>query len=484
MQPRREDQLMSGRQRPQTWALILTSTAFFMAALDLLVVATALPAIHNALRAGAGTLEWTINAYGLATASGIITAAALGDRLGRRRLFTLGLGIFTAASFACALAPDAGLLIAARAVQGIGAAIIAPLSLTLLTAAFPPERRGAVTGIWGGLAGLAIAAGPVVGGVVTQDFSWHWIFWINVPVGLAAAWLSQRKLTESTGPATELDLPAVALVTIGALGLVWGLTEAGGHGLTRASTGVSLLIGVSAIAAFGVRERNARQPMLPLRLFRSRTFAAANLTAFLTNAALLPGAILITEYLQIGLRYSPLAAGVHFLPMTAAPVIVAPLAGRLTDRIGPRAVMTTGLALFAAGLGWVGLAAGAGATYGALVLPLLVAGAGVSMPFAATASASLAAVPPEDIGKASGTTNTLQRFGGAFGLALTTAVFTATGRLTSAAAFTPGFRAAELTAAALAVLGVPAAACASARKPARSATSQLTASTAAASAGH
>jgi EmrB/QacA subfamily drug resistance transporter len=446
--------------------LLLTSGAFFIAALDLLVVITALPAIHYQLQAGAGMLQWIVNAYSLAAAAGIITAAALGDRFGRRRLFALGLAIFTLGSAACALAPNVETLIGARAVQGLGAAIIAPMSLTILTSAFPPERRGTVVGIWGGLAGLAVAVGPVVGGAVTQSLSWHWIFWINVPIGLAAAVLSSFKLAESRGPATALDLPGVAFISVGALGVVWGLMQAGETGLAEPRAASTLLAGVAAIAAFLLWERNAKAPMLPLRLFRSRTFVAANLTAFFMNAALLAGASLISQYLQFGLGFAPLVAGVHYLPMTATPILVAPLAGMLSDRIGPRPVMVAGMVLLAVGLGWVALVAGPDLGYGGMVVPLLIAGAGVSMPFATAATASLSAVSPADIGKASGATNTIQRFGGAFGLAVATAVFTASGQLTSPTAFAAGFRPAELTAAFLAILGALAAVWVAGKRPA------------------
>ncbi|MGH2485340.1 MAG: MFS transporter, partial [Ktedonobacterales bacterium] len=225
------------------WTLALTSIAFFMVALDSLVVITALPSIHHDLGASLSTLEWTVNAYTLAYAAGIITAAALGDRYGRRRLFTLGLALFSVASAACALAPNVTLLIAFRVIQGVGAAIIMPLSLTILTGAFPRERRGTIVGLWGGIGGLAVAAGPLVGGAIAQGLDWHWIFWVNVPIGLAATVLSVVFLSESHGPATRLDLPAVALVSGGALGLVWGLVRAGAKGWGNPQALVALVLG-------------------------------------------------------------------------------------------------------------------------------------------------------------------------------------------------------------------------------------------------
>jgi MFS family permease len=255
------------RHRPRRgWALALTSVAYFMVVLDALVVIAALPAIGRDLGGGMATLQWTVNAYTLTFAAGIITAAALGDRLGRRRVFAAGLALFTAASAACALAPSADLLVAARAIQRVGAAIVMPLSLTILTTAFPAQRRGAIVGIWGGIAGIAVASGPLVGGAVTQGLDWHWIFWVNVPIGLVATVLSVRRLAESRGPATRLDLPAVALVSGGATGIIWALVRANEVGWFSLEIIAALSLGIGLLAGFVAWERRAPAPMLPLRL--------------------------------------------------------------------------------------------------------------------------------------------------------------------------------------------------------------------------
>src|SRR5260370_19124175 len=253
----------AGRQAAGSpgWALALTSVAFFMVALDALVVVTALPAIHASVGGSVATLEWAVNSYALTFAAGIVTAASLGDRLGRRRTYVAGLVVFTLASAACALAPSAGALIVARAVQGIGAAAVTPLSLTILSAMFPAERRGSIVGIWGGIGGLAVAAGPLVGGAVVQGLSWHWIFWVNVPTGLAAAALSGRKLPESRGPAGRLDLPGVMLVITGSLGLVWGLVRAGSAGWSSGEAIGAVAAGVVLLAGFVTWERRTKQPM-------------------------------------------------------------------------------------------------------------------------------------------------------------------------------------------------------------------------------
>ena len=440
------------RPRP-IWTLALTAIAFFMVALDALVVVTALPAIQRDLHASLSTLEWTINAFTLAFAAGIITAAALGDRLGRRRIFTLGLTLFTIASAACAIAPTAGLLVAARAVQGLGAAMVMPLSLTILASAFPPERRGAIIGIWGGIGGLAVASGPLVGGAVTQGLDWHWIFWVNVPIGVVATVLARFRLAESRGPATRLDLPAATLVSSGAVAIVWGLIRSGDVGWGSAQVVASLIGGVILVGAFLAWEWRATDPMLPLRLFGSRSFAAANLTGFLMAGAIFSAAFLMSQYFQFALGYSPLATGLRLLPWTATPLLIAPLAGVLADRIGARPVLAVGMLLQGVGLAWIAAVAAAGEGYIDLVIPLVIAGVGISMALPVAPTAVLSAVHPQDMGKASGVNSTLQRFGAAFAIAIAAAVFAANGHLGTPISFTAGFRPALALVAGLSAVG-------------------------------
>jgi EmrB/QacA subfamily drug resistance transporter len=448
----------------RSWALALTSVAFFMTALDALVVVTALPAIHAALGGSVSTLEWTVNAYTLPFAAGIITAAAIGDRLGRRRMYVTGLLTFTIASAACALAPDTGALIAARAVQGLGAALVTPLSLTILAGVFTAERRGSIVGIWGAIGGLAVAGGPLVGGAVVQGLDWHWIFWINVPVGLAAAALSAVKLPESRGPAGRLDIGGVALVAAGAVALAWGLVRTASLGWGSAQVVVALCLGALLIAGFIGWERRVPVPMLPLRLLRIGAFTAANATGFMSMAAITSAAFLMSQFFQLGLGYSPFGTGLRFLPWTATPLLVAPVAGRLADRIGVRPLMSAGLAMQAAGLGWVALDITRHASYGELILPLVIAGVGISMVIPTTPTAALGAVPPAEMGTASGTLNTLQRFGSVFGVAIVTAVFSATGHLGSAADVISGVRPALATSAGLSLVGACAALAAGRRR--------------------
>ncbi|HLI40239.1 MAG TPA: DHA2 family efflux MFS transporter permease subunit [Streptosporangiaceae bacterium] len=470
------------RGRPAA-SLLLTSVAFFMVALDALVVVTALPAIHAQLGGSMATLQWTVNAYGLAFAAGIITASSLGDRLGRRRVYVAGLILFSAASAACALAPTAATLIAARAVQGAGAAVVTPLSLTILTSSFPAARRGAVVGIWGGIAGLAVAGGPLVGGAVVQGLSWHWIFWVNVPIGLAAAIASARLLPDGRGPARRLDLPALPLIAGAALASAWGLVRAGGSGWGDRYAVALLAGGAALLAGFVVRERTAADPMVPPRLFRSRAFTAANAAAFLQSGAIFSAAFLTTQYFQLGLGYGPLAAGVRLLPWTATPMLVAPLAGAFADRIGTRPLLVTGLALQAGGLAWFAAVASAAGGYGRFVAPLIIAGVGASMSIPTVAAAALGAVPPAEVGTASGVNNTMQRFGGAFGVAIVTAVFTAHGSLGSAAGVVAGYRPALAVSAVLSLGGSAAAVAAGRRRTAPHAAPQAAAGKVPASAG-
>ncbi len=450
----------------RSWALVLTSVAFFMTALDALVVVTALPAIHASLGGSVATLEWTVNAYTLPFAAGIITAAALGDRLGRRRMYVTGLLLFTLASAACALAPSASALIAARAAQGLGAALVTPLSLTILAAVFPPERRGAIVGIWGAIGGLAVAGGPLVGGAVVQGLDWHWIFWINVPIGLAAALLSTMRLPESRGQARRLDIGGLTLVAAGAVALAWGLVRTTDVGWGSVQVITALCLGAALIAIFIGWERRVPEPMLPLRLLRIRAFTAANATGFMSLAAITSAAFLMSQFFQLGLGYSPLGTGLRFLPWTATPLLVAPIAGRLADRIGSRPLMSAGMAMQAGGLAWVALDITAGVSYSELVLPLVIAGVGISMAIPTTPTAALGAVPPADIGTASGVQNTLQRFGAVFGVAIVAAVFSASGHLGSTPGVIAGVRPALATSAGLSLLGAFAALAAGRRRSA------------------
>ena len=373
----------------KAWTLTIASLGLFMVALDTLVVTTALPVLRVDLGASLPDLEWTVNAYNLAFACLLLTGAALGDRFGRRRMFAIGLLVFTGASAAAALSPSVGALIAARAVQGAGAAIVMPLTLTLISAAFPAEKRGAAIGLWGGIAGLAVAAGPVVGGAVIDGISWHWIFWLNVPVGLALAPLALSRLTESYGPRPDLDPVGLVLAGGGVLGLTWGLVRSNSVGWSSTEVTAALILGVVLVALFAVWERRAKNAMLPLALFRSRGFSTANAVSFFMYAGLFGALFLMAQFLQSALGYSPLQAGIRLLPWTATPMVIAPIAGSLADRFGNRPFMVLGLTMQALGLGWVAMIASPDVGYLQLGIALTIAGVGTSLCFPTVANAEI-----------------------------------------------------------------------------------------------
>jgi EmrB/QacA subfamily drug resistance transporter len=438
------------------WVVALTGIGSLMAALDTLVVSTALSTIRLDLGASVEQLEWTVNAYNLSFAVLLLTGAALGDRYGRRNFYAAGLGLFAAASAACALAPDAGWLIAARAAQGAGAALLMPLGLALLSAAFPADRRGAAIGIFSAITGLSVASGPLVGGAVVEGIAWEWIFWVNVPIGLLAIPLVLTRMKESFGADTALDIRGLALVTGGALGIVWGLVRANQAGWTSAEVAGSLAAGVLLVAAFVAWELRAREPMLPMHLFRSRAFSAGNAAIFLTFASLFGAVFFYAQLLQTGLGHGPLGAGLRLLPWTATFMTVAPIAGALADRIGERPLMVSGLTLQAAGMGWLALIAEPGLEYSRMLAPFVVAGVGVSMAIPAAQNSVIGAVAFETIGKAAGTNSMMRELGGVFGIAVVVAVFAAAGSYASAQAFTDGFGPAIGVAAGLSLAGAAA----------------------------
>lgn len=445
-----------GQMSPKSargWVLALASVASFMVALDTLVVTTALTTIRLDLGASVEELEWTINAYNLSFGVLLMTAAALGDRFGRRRMLAVGLAVFVAASAACALAPNVGSLIAGRAVQGVGAALVITLALALVSAAFPPERRGTALGIFFGVTGLAVASGPLVGGAIADGLAWEWIFWLNVPIGLLVIPFVLGRIEEGFGTDTGLDVRGLALVTGGALGVVWGLVRGNSAGWGSVEAVGALVAGALLIAAFVAWELRAREPMLPMRFFRSRAFSAGNAAIFFAVASLFCAVFFFAQFLQSGLGYGPLEAGLRLLPWTATLFFVAPVAGTLVDRLGERPFMVVGLLMQAAGMAWIALIAEPGLDYAEMVAPLIVAGCGISMAFPAAQNSVVGAVPTEAIGKAAGTNSTMRELGGVFGIAVGVAVFAGTGSYASAQAFSDGFVPAIAASAALSVIG-------------------------------
>ena len=420
------------------WTLALVSAALFMVTLDNLVVTTALPSIRVDLGAGIDALQWMVNAYTLSFAVLLMTGAALGDRFGRRRMFTIGLSIFTAASGLAALAPTTGALIGARALQGAGAALVLPLTLTLLSEAFPAGRRGVALGIWSGISGLGVALGPVIGGAVVSGISWQWIFWINVPIGLAVVPLALARLTESHGPNRQLDLVGLVLASGGLLGVVYGLVRANALGWTSATVLVSAAVGAALLAGFVLWELRTSTPMLPMHFFRSRAFSATNGVSLAMYFGMFGAIFLLAQFFQTAQGYTPLQAGLRTLPWTAMPIFVAPVAGLLSDRLGSRPLMFTGLALQATALGWLATELSPTLSYGRMIVPFMLAGAGMALVFAPAANAVLGAVRDEEAGPASGATNAIREVGGVLGIAVLASVFTGAGGYESPTSFVAG----------------------------------------------
>jgi EmrB/QacA subfamily drug resistance transporter len=435
------------------WTLAITGIAVFMTALDNLVVGVALPSIRADLGGSIESLEWTVNAYTLAFAVLLLTGAALGDRFGRKRMFGIGVGVFTAASAAAALAPSIEALVAARAVQGLGAAIVTPLTLTLISEAFPPAKRGAALGIWGGISGLGVALGPFVGGAVVEGIAWQWIFWLNVPVGLALIPLAGRMLSESTGPDRELDLRGLGLAGLGLFGLTFGIVRGEALGWTSATVAVSIAVGVALLAAFVAHQRRAAAPMLPMHLFRSRGFAVTNGLSFAMFFGIFGAIFLLSQFFQTAQGYGPLEAGLRTLPWTGVPMIIAPLAGALGARIGTRPLMAIGLAMQAVAMAWLAMITSPTTPFAELIAPFAIAGTGMALVMPTAAEAVLASVRAEHAGKASGATNAIREVGGVMGVAVLASVFAATGGYESPQAFTDGVVAALPVAAVVLAIG-------------------------------
>ena len=441
------------QNRAKNWVLALASTASFMAALDSLVVTTALGSIRADLGASIEMLQWTVNAYNLSFAVLLLTGAALGDRFGRRRMFASGIGLFVAASMVCGTATNPAWLVAGRALQGAGSALVMPLAMALLGASFPREQRARALGIFGGVTGLALIAGPIVGGAIAEGFAWQWIFWINVPIGLAMLPLVRARIPESFGPLATLDIGGIVLVSGAAFGVVWGLMRGNSAGWAAGEVVTALIAGLMLAVAFVGFELRAPEPMLPMRLFRVRAFAAGIISSLLFYAAMYGVLFFVAQFFQTAQDFGPLGSGLRMLPWTATLFVFAPLGGRLVNRFGERRLVVGGLLLQAFGMAWISAIASPDVGYATLVVPMILAGAGVSLAMPAAQNAVIGAVAPAEIGKASGAFNMFRFLGGAFGIASLVAVFDRAGGLNSPQAFSSGFAAVLGVAATLSATG-------------------------------
>jgi EmrB/QacA subfamily drug resistance transporter len=426
------------RRSQVLWTFVITSIGLFMVTLDNLVVTTALPVIRRDLHANLQQLEWTVNAYTLTFAVLLLTGAALGDRFGRRRIFSLGIALFTIGSAASALAQNPTTLIIARAVQGGGAAMVTPLTLTILSAAVSRERRGVALGAWGGIGGLAVAIGPIVGGAIVQGISWQWIFWLNVPIGLALAPLARIRLVESRGDDGQLDLGGLLIASAGLFAIVWGLVRANQQGWTSPEIVGTLAGGVVLMVAFVIYELRSRAPMLPIRYFRNATFSGANAASLFMFFGMFGSVFLLAQFFQTVQGLSPLDAGLRILPWTAMPILVAPTAGALSDRINGRTLMAIGLALQGIGLLWIGHVTSPTAPYSAFIVPFILSGVGMGMFFAPVANVVLSSVTAREEGKASGANNAIRELGGVLGVTVLASIFAHWGGYTSGTSFVAG----------------------------------------------
>lgn len=419
------------------WLVVLAvSVPMFMAALDNLVVTNALPVIRAELGASLEELTWMVNAYTLSFASLILMSSALADRFGRRRVFLIGIAVFTAASLWCGLADEAWTLIVARAVQGAGGAAVMPLSLTLLSTSVPPRVRPAAIGIWGGVSGLGVAIGPLIGGAVVEGLSWQAIFWLNVPIGLLCLPLIRFALPESYGRIQRLDFVGLLLAVVGIFAFTFGIVRGNDAGWASGEVLAGLTGGIVLLTGFVWWESRAPAPLLPLRLFRHRSFSAANVIGFVFCFGIFGAVFILIQFLQLVQGASPLQAGVMTMPWTLAPLVVAPLTGLLTPRVGTRPVIVTGLALMTLGLFWIAGILTPDVPYAPLVPPFIAAGIGMGLVFAPIATATLHGIDPEDQATASGTNNTAREIGIALGIATLTAIFTAAGGELTPAGFT------------------------------------------------
>jgi EmrB/QacA subfamily drug resistance transporter len=443
------------KRKTRPFGLVIAAVGIpaFMGALDNLVVSTALPVIRTELGASIADLQWFVNAYTLPFAAFLLTAAALGDRIGRRRMYLIGITVFTAASAAAALATEPWQLTAARAVQGLGGAAIAPLSLTLLAAAVPDRLRNAAVGIWGGITGLGVALGPVIGGAVVDGLTWNWIFWVNVPIGVVALVLAAVVLDESRGGARRLDPLGLVLSSSGMLLLIWGVVDGPDRGWTSGRVPVMLTAGAALLIAFLVWQSRNPAPMLPLSLFRSRSFSLVNIVTLTFSAGAFGSVFLLAQFFQVVQGLTPLESGLRTLPWTAAPMVVAPLAGIFGARIGLRNLVVAGQVFLAAGILWIGLATSTGATYGDFVGAFLLAGVGMGLTFAPISTITLASVSEQQRGVASGANNTIREFGVAAGVAVLSSIFSSHGGFASGQDFVDGVVPAVLAGAAILAAG-------------------------------
>ncbi|WP_338211160.1 MFS transporter [Lactiplantibacillus paraxiangfangensis] len=441
--------VVSDTNQPK-WVLSLTSLGFFMAMMDAMIVTTASTAIRTEFQISVRSLQWALNAYNITIAAVLLVGVTLGERWGRRRIYSLGLAVFTLGSVFCALATNINGLILARIVEGLGASVMTPMSMAILTNTVPASQRGRALGIWSGIGGLALIVGPSLGGLIVAQFTWQWIFWINVPIGLLAIFLSGRYLPESRGQSEPINLIDNGLMIGVSTGLIWALSATtSGSGLDQLKW--PLLIGLISLAGGGwfiYRQAHEALPMIPLIFFREKAFTGGNLATACLYGSMYGVVFFLPQYLQARQGATALTAGLELLPWTGTLVVVAPFAGQAVDRFGERRIATLGL-LFQ-GIGYLLIAGFVGKSYAWLVLPLMLAGVGLSMSGPALQKAVIGSVPRPAIGKAAGIYNVFRLLGGATGTAIAVVSF----YQLSGQSFASGFQVTMIETAVLSLLGM------------------------------
>lgn len=438
----------------QRWTLILGSLSSFLVGLDALVVTTALPTLHQEFGASIEDLSWTVNAYEIAFAASILTGSTLGDRFGRRMMFIVGIAVFTLSSALCALSPNVEVLIGARIAQGIGGGIAVPLALALITEVTPPEARGKALGIWGAVTGVAVAAGPLVGGAIVDGLAWQWIFWLNVPVGIAIAVLARGKVAEGQRFFSKVDPVGLALATVGVFAIAQALIRGNTAGWSSVTVLGGLIVGAAAITAFILWERRTANPLMPMRLFASRSFTGGCVASFILMAGVFGLGFLTAQYLQLALHKDPLGVGLGLLPATGVALCLSPITGRLADRIGEKPLIMLGIGLQALGMLLIGLLVTDTSTYSTIIGPLFITGAGIAIAFPTVTTAVMRSVGPAEVGIASGISNTFRQVGAVFGVATAAAIFAGNGSYRTPHEFVAGFSPAFIALGALCAVGV------------------------------
>ncbi|WP_125591180.1 MFS transporter [Companilactobacillus jidongensis] len=444
---------MRNKQVNSTWVLILTSLGFFMSMMDSMIVTTASTAIRTDLNISIDTLQWAMNAYNITIAAVLLVGVSLGERIGRRKIYNFGIFIFTLGSILCALSGNITILVIARVIEGMGASVMTPMSMAILTNSIPTSERGKALGIWSGIGGLALIVGPSLGGLIVAKLAWQWIFWINVPIGIVAIYLSNRMLPESTGSSDKVNLLDSVLIIVASAGIICSLSAMTSANLTLLPAVIGIISILSGIW-FGFRQKFEKSPMIPSDYFKSVTFTGGNIATFLLYGSMYGVVFFLPQFLQVVTGANPLTAGLEILPWTGTLVIVAPFAGKAVDKYGEKIIATLGLLFQGIGYILIMIFVNKHSSYLNMVIPLALAGVGLSMAGPALQKAVLESVDKSAIGKASGIYNVFRLFGGAVGTTISVIIFYKFGGVSNAELFTNGFRAAIFGAGMISILGV------------------------------